>query len=104
TKINEKLVSPLYFYFLCCNIPFGFYSSKTALPSMTQTDLYEVKFAKPSKEEQEKNITFIKTETTKIEKTITTIEKEIALVEEYKTALIAEAVTGKIDVRKWSEL
>ena len=41
----------------------------------------------------------IESETTKIKKTISTIEKEIALVEEYKTALIAEAVTGKIDVR-----
>jgi len=27
------------------------------------------------------------------------INREIAIVEEYKTALIAEAVTGKIDVR-----
>ena len=27
------------------------------------------------------------------------IEKEITLTQEYKTALIAEAVTGKIDVR-----
>ncbi|MGY0425946.1 MAG: restriction endonuclease subunit S [Polaribacter sp.] len=99
TKINEKIVAPLYFYFLCCNIPFGFYSSKTALPSMTQTDLYEAKFAIPSKEEQEKNINFITIEIQKIDKTISTIEKEIDLVEEYKTALIAEAVTGKIDVR-----
>lgn len=99
TKINEEVVSPLYFYFLCCNIPFGFYSSKTALPSMTQTDLYEAKFAIPSKEEQEKNIIYIETETTKIDKTISTIQNEITLVEEYKTALIAEVVTGKIDVR-----
>lgn len=30
-----------------------------------------------------------------------TIEKEIALVQEYKTVLIAEAVTGKIDVRDY---
>jgi len=44
-------------------------------------------------------INFIKKETEVIDKTITTIEKEIALVEEYKTALIEEAVTGKIDVR-----
>lgn len=41
----------------------------------------------------------IKTEFVKIDKTISSIEKEITLVEEYKTALIAEAVTGKIDVR-----
>lgn len=33
--------------------------------------------------------------------TISKIEKEIALTEEYRTALIAEAVTGKIDVRDY---
>lgn len=33
--------------------------------------------------------------------TIATIEKEIALVQEYRTAIIAEAVTGKIDVREY---
>lgn len=99
TKINEDVVSPLFFYFLCCNIPFGFYSSKTALPSMTQTELYKVKFAIPSKQEQKQIVNYIENETKKIDKTISTIQKEIALVEEYKTALIAEAVTGKIDVR-----
>jgi len=50
-------------------------------------------------EEQTKILTYIETETIKIDKTIATIKKEISLVEEYKTALIAEAVTGKIDVR-----
>jgi len=50
-------------------------------------------------DEQLEVINFIKKETEVIDKTITTIEKEIALVEEYKTALIEEAVTGKIDVR-----
>ena len=29
------------------------------------------------------------------------IDREIKIVEEYKTALIAEAVTGRIDVREW---
>lgn len=48
--------------------------------------------------EQQEIIDFIMNETQKITATISTIEKEIALVEEYKTALIAEAVTGKIDV------
>jgi type I restriction enzyme S subunit len=54
-------------------------------------------------QEQKAIVSYIETETAKIAKTIATIEKEISLVEEYKTALIAEAVTGKIDVRKWSE-
>lgn len=53
----------------------------------------------PPVAEQQEIIDFILNETQKITTTISTIEKEIALVEEYKTALIAEAVTGKIDIR-----
>jgi len=71
--------------------------------SMSFTVLRKIKICCPSLIEQKKIVQYIETETTKIAKTISTIAKEIALVEEYKTALIAEAVTGKIDVRKWSE-
>jgi len=53
----------------------------------------------PTLKEQTAIVSYIEKETAKINQTISTIEKEIALVEEYKTALIAEAVTGKIDVR-----
>lgn len=52
--------------------------------------------------EQQSIIDFILKETQNITTTISKIEKEIALVEEYKTALIAEAVTGKIDVRGYA--
>jgi type I restriction enzyme S subunit len=44
-------------------------------------------------------VEYISKETSTIYTTISKIEKELALTEEYKTALIAEAVTGKIDVR-----
>lgn len=53
----------------------------------------------PSLNEQIDIVKFIEGESLKINKTIATIEKEIALTQEYRTALIAEAVTGKIDVR-----
>jgi type I restriction enzyme S subunit len=49
--------------------------------------------------EQQQIVSYIEQETTKLKKVIDTIEKEITLVQEYKTVLIAEAVTGKIDVR-----
>jgi type I restriction enzyme, S subunit len=101
TKIKTEIVDVLFFYYLCCNIPFGFYSSKTALPSMTQTSLYEVKFCIPPLHEQTAIVAHIEAETAIINKTIATIEKEIALVQEYRTAIIAEAVTGKIDVREY---
>lgn len=55
----------------------------------------------PPLHEQVAIVAHIEKETAIINKTIATIEKEIALVEEYKTALIAEAVTGKIDVREY---
>jgi type I restriction enzyme, S subunit len=99
TKIFENLIVPYYFYLACTTINFDYYSTKTALPSMTQSSLYEVKFAIPPLSEQQQIIDFINNETTIINQTISTIEKEIALTQEYKTALIAEAVTGKIDVR-----
>lgn len=53
----------------------------------------------PTLSEQTAIVSHIEKETAIINKTIVTIEKEIALVQEYRTALIAEAVTGKIDVR-----
>jgi type I restriction enzyme S subunit len=99
TKIKTETIDVLFFYYLCCNIPFGFYGSKTALPSMTQTSLYEVKFGIPPLPEQTAIVSHIEKETAIINKTIATIEKEIALVQEYRTAIIAEVVTGKIDVR-----
>lgn len=52
-------------------------------------------------EEQIKVVDFIKGETKVIDQTISTIEKEIILTKEYKTALIAEAVTGKLDLRNY---
>jgi len=60
-----------------------------------------IKIPLPSEEEIETIVIYLDKELNKIDKTISTIEEEIALVEEYKTALIAEAVTGKIDVRNF---
>lgn len=62
-------------------------------------DLKTIYISVPPFQEQVEIVNYIETESQRINTTITKIEKEIALVEEYKTALIAEAVTGKIDVR-----
>lgn len=53
----------------------------------------------PSISEQKEIIQFIEKEIKRIDKTILKIKEEIELLEEYRTALISEAVTGKIDVR-----
>lgn len=64
-------------------------------------DLKTIYSSVPPIEEQKAIVKHIEKETFKLNKAIATIEKEIALVQEYRTALIAEAVTGKIDVRDY---
>jgi len=55
----------------------------------------------PPKYEQLEIQIYIEKETDRINKVIETIENEIALTQEYRTALITEVVTGKIDVREY---
>ena len=84
-----------YFIEDVCSNSFG-----VSYPAINASELVTLKLAVPNNETEQKNIVeFIKNESKTIDKTISTIEKEITLVEEYKTALIAEAVTGIIDVR-----
>lgn len=53
----------------------------------------------PILSEQKQIVSYIEQESKTINTTISKIVKEITLTQEYKTTLIAEAVTGKIDVR-----
>ncbi len=53
----------------------------------------------PSITEQQKIITYIKTKSQSIDKAIEKIKKEIDLITEYRTSLISNVVTGKVDVR-----
>lgn len=54
----------------------------------------------PSLEEQKAIVDFIEQETATIDKAIELSKKEIELLQEYKTRLIADVVTGAVDVRK----
>lgn len=51
--------------------------------------------------EQQQIVKYIETETARIDDEIKATKKEINLLEEYRQSLIAEAVTGKIDVRDY---
>lgn len=73
----------------------------STIPTISQTKILNFKLVIPPIDEIESLLVQINNETLIIDKTISTIEKEITLTQEYKTALIAEAVTGKIDVREF---
>ena len=65
------------------------------------SDLKTIYTSVPPVQEQKQIVSYIEKETAQINLIIQTIEKEIALTQEYRVALIAEAVTGKIDVREY---
>ncbi len=56
-------------------------------------------FALPSPIEQLKVVNHIETECARIDAIIAKFRKQIVLFKEYRTTLISEVVTGKIDVR-----
>ena len=53
----------------------------------------------PSDDEQYQIIKHIQKETALIDKTIARTEREIKLIQEYRTRLVSDVVTGKVDVR-----
>lgn len=75
------------------------YSTGVKVFRFNINDLKTIYTSIPPIEEQINISEYIQSELNTVTKTISTIQKEITLVEEYKTVLIAEAVTGKIDVR-----
>ncbi len=72
----------------------------TKMPRASWDFIRNLKIGLPDKEEQGTIVQHIIKETKKIDHTISRIQKEIDLLQEYRTALISEVVTGKIDVRQ----
>lgn len=80
---------------------FGSIVNQVSIAHLTREKLVEIPFPRPCKEEQKEILKFLKSETTTIDTLITKYQKQIDLMQEYRTALISQAVTGKIDVRDW---
>jgi len=75
-------------------------ANTVAQTNISQNALKSIKLPLPPIIEQKRIVQHIKKETTRIDTIISKTEKEIQLVQEYRTALISEVVTGKIDVRE----
>ena len=89
-----------FLYYLATTLPFDFYQTKTALPSMTQGDLLNHPVAVPDKLEQIKIREYIDTQCEIFDELKAEVLKSVELLKEHRTALISAAVTGKIDVRE----
>ena len=73
----------------------------SAMPRITLTKLNEFVVCVPHLDEQRKIAAFVDGKTEKIDRTIEEINIQIDALKSYKSALITEAVTGKIDLREW---
>ena len=63
-------------------------------------DLYDIYLPLPTVDEQESIIRWIKSISMQAERNAALGDREIALLQEYRTRLIADVVTGKLDVRE----
>lgn len=83
-------------YFATC-VDYGYYQYGSAVPSMTQRDLYGIPCLLPSADEQGAIADYLDEKTAKIDAVVGEIEESIAKLEEYRKSVISEAVTKGLD-------
>lgn len=74
--------------------------TSASMKNISKDDLLTLPIPFPNKAEQSMIVDFIEVSNHKINTIITKTQQEIELLKEYKTALISEVVTGKVDVRE----
>jgi type I restriction enzyme S subunit len=70
-------------------------------PNISQELIKQLPILQTSIEEQSDIVNFIESRTTKIDEIVSETQLQIQKLKEYKTAVISEVVTGKVDVREW---
>ena len=96
TKIADNAF-PKFVYYNALTIPFGLYSTNTALPSMAGEDLSSHVIAAPEFEEQKAIAVGVDRETARIDALIAKKTRFIELLKEKRQALITHAVTKGLD-------
>ena len=74
-------------------------TAKSTVDSLRLPMLQNFPVVLPPADEQDRIVEWVDREASELDKSITTIVREIALLREYRTRLIADIVTGKLDVR-----
>ncbi|WPN75496.1 restriction endonuclease subunit S [Pseudomonas germanica] len=96
TEISSG-ASAKFLYYNALTIPFQYYSTSTALPSMTQGDLLNHPCAIPTFNEQTQIARFLDHETARIDALIEEQQRLIELLKEKRHAVIFHAVTKGLD-------
>ncbi|MGH3118342.1 MAG: hypothetical protein ACRDQ2_14765, partial [Gaiellales bacterium] len=91
---------PRWCYFMLRTISKGDHAGKSAVPGVDRKDLFEIGVATPPVSEQDGIVAWIETGSAKLDRAIAAAQREINLLREYRTCLVADVVTGKLDVRE----
>lgn len=104
--LNKKYTSEYAYYLLSSDLYNSILSLRalsSAQPKLNKEDIKSLPLIRPTIEEQDVIVAYLKKEFIGIVELILKYQKQIDLIQEYKTALISKAVTGKIDVREWQK-
>lgn len=101
-RVNEKYAIPeyVYYYYLCVDNIKALKPYYSGLRKTVRADKFlQLYIPVPSVEEQRTIIAYIENRNNKIEALVKNLEAEIAYLKEYKQKLVADCVTGQINVQ-----
>ncbi|MBI2252421.1 MAG: restriction endonuclease subunit S, partial [Armatimonadetes bacterium] len=78
------------------------FSNDTGVPGLNREEAHNKRIPISERIEQKTIASYLDRKTAQIDAQITREKKSIELLKEYRTALISEVVTGKVDVREVS--
>ena len=73
---------------------------RVKMPKINQDDLGKLFVVVPPLAEQRKIVVYLDAEAAKTDRAIAVVRRQIELLREYRTRLISDAVTGRIDLRE----
>ncbi|MGH2016562.1 restriction endonuclease subunit S [Aerococcus urinaeequi] len=97
--IAKPNVALKFFYYLMKSIDYKKYTYGSAIPSMSQSILNEIKLPYTNLDEQKQIAIFLDDKTSHVDSLIKQKEQLVAELESYKKSLIYEYVTGKKEVK-----
>jgi len=101
-KTNEKYFHKDFFYYFLKEKE-GYFkdmANGTTIPHLDPDAFFNKPFAIPPKQEQTAIVSYIQNKTAKIDLAIGKVQREMELIQEYKEAMIAEAVLGKLVIEE----
>lgn len=92
--VPSPRIVPKFLYYAATTIPFEYYATNTAVPSMTQADLAGHRIPLPPLDEQRAIADYLDQETAQIDALVAKQEEFIGLLRERRSAIVTDALRG----------